>query len=90
MIANSLAEMANHFGKTRNAVLYQIGLNRLPDPRNQGVELDKLSWPEGNSPGRKPGSKNTYTKESLESLILRIEKLEKRLSDLENISGEHG
>lgn len=90
MIVSSLGELSKHFGKTRNAVMYQIRLGRLPDPRNQGVETEGLAWPEGNAPGRKPGTKNIYTRQTVEGLVVRIEQLEKRITDLENISGEHG
>lgn len=90
MIVSSLSELSKHFGKTRNAVMYQIRLGRLPDPRSQGVDTDGLAWPEGNAPGRKPGTKNTYTRQTVDGLIMRIEHLEKRIADLENISGRHG
>lgn len=90
MIATSLNEMCSHFKKTRNAVMYQIERGRLPDPRSQGVELEGLSWPEGNKPGRKPGTKNIITKSLVDGLVMRIDQLEKRISQLENISGEHG
>jgi hypothetical protein len=90
MIVNSLNEMCSHFNKTRNAIMYQIEKGRLPDPRNQGVELDGLEWPEGDKPGRKPGTKNVVTKFIIDDLVMRIERLEKRLASLENLSGEHG
>lgn len=90
MIVSSLSELSRHFGKTRNAVMYQIRLGRLPDPRYQGIETDGLSWPQGNCPGRKKGTRNTYTRQTIEDLIMRVAELEKRLSAVENLSGEHG
>lgn len=91
MIVNSLAEMASHFQKTRNAVMYQIRLGRLPDPRNQGIDSTTLSWPIGEKVGRKPGNKNKISIRSLlVELIARVETLENKVKSLDSIAGDHG
>lgn len=91
MIMNSLAEMSAHFQKTRNAVMYQIRLGRLPDPRNSGVDSDLVTWPEGERVGRKPGNKNKISIRSLlVDLIARVETLENKIKSLDSTAGEHG
>ncbi len=91
MIMTSLAEMSAHFQKTRNAVMYQIKLGRLPDPRNSGVDSSSVTWPEGEKVGRKPGNKNKISIRSLlVDLIARVEMLENKLASLDSTAGEHG
>jgi hypothetical protein len=91
MIMNSLSDMASHFNKTRNAVMYQIKLGRLPDPRNSGVDSSTITWPEGEKVGRKPGNKNKISIRSLlVELIARVETLENKIKSLDSTAGDHG
>lgn len=78
MIVTTTGQLADFFKRSRNSVVYQIRLGRLPDPRvGEGVETEGLAWPELRSPGRPLGGKNR------DSIRFRLDALEKRLSFLE-------
>lgn len=78
MKVTTTSQLAEHFRRSKNAVVYQIRLGRLPDPRvGEGVETDGLLWPELRRPGRPLGGKNR------DSIRFRLDALEKRCRFLE-------
>lgn len=88
---STIEEMAAHFNKTRNAVVYQVKLGRLPDPRFAPVESETITWPQGNKRGRKPGpsaAKQRVT-DLLNAMVERIVILENRMTFQETLGHTH-
>ncbi len=89
---STIDEMARYFNKTRNAVIYQIKLGRLPDPRSAPVQSDVVFlWPKGNKRGRKPGPSAAKVRllDVINGLIVRVADLESRLAFQETLSHTH-
>lgn len=88
---STIDELARHFGKTRNAVIYQIKLGRLPDPRSNPVESEIAVWPKGDKRGRKPGPSPAKQRliNALDALIARVADLESRVAFQETLSHTH-
>ena len=92
MMISTIDEMARYFNKTRNAVIYQIKLGRLPDPRSGPVQSpDVVLWPKGNKRGRKPGPSAAKVRllDVVNGLIVRVANLESRLAFQETLSHTH-
>jgi len=92
MMISTIDEMARYFNKTRNAVIYQIKLGRLPDPRSTPVQSpDVVFWPKGNKRGRKPGPSAAKVRllDVVNGLIVRVADLESRLAFQETLSHTH-
>jgi len=88
---STIDELARHFGKTRNAVIYQIKLGRLPDPRSNPVQAESASWPKGDKRGRKPGPSAAKQRfiDALNALVARVASLESRVTFQETLSHTH-
>jgi hypothetical protein len=88
---STIDELAKHFGKTRNAVIYQIKLGRLPDPRSNPVESELALWPKGDKRGRKPGPSAAKQRfiDALNALVVRVADLESRVTFQETLSHTH-
>jgi hypothetical protein len=88
---STIDELSKHFGKTRNAVIYQIKLGRLPDPRSTPVESEVAVWPKGDKRGRKPGPSAAKQRliDALNALIVRVADLESRVAFQETLSHTH-
>ena len=87
----TIEDLAKHFGKTRNAVAYQIKLGRMLDPRFNTVESETVQWPEGNKRGRKPGPSAAKQRvmDALSALEERIVALENRVAFQETMCHTH-
>lgn len=88
---STIDELARHFAKTRNAVIYQIKLGRLPDPRSTPVESEVAMWPKGDKRGRKPGPSPAKQRlmDALNALVARVTDLESRVTFQETLSHTH-
>jgi len=89
---STIDELARYFNKTRNAVIYQIKLGRLPDPRSTPIQSESVAlWPKGDKRGRKPGPSAAKQRfiDALNALIVRVEQLENRVTFQETLSHTH-
>lgn len=80
MLISTIEELAKHFGKTRNACMYQIRLGRLPDPRQTPTHATEMAWPVGDKRGRKPGPSAAKV-----SMLAMIDSLKSRIEALESL-----
>jgi hypothetical protein len=89
---STIDEMARYFNKTRNAVIYQIKLGRLPDPRSTPIQSEAVAlWPRGDKRGRKPGPSAAKQRfiVALNALVVRVADLESRVTFQETLSHTH-
>ena len=89
---STIDEMARYFNKTRNAVIYQIKLGRLPDPRSTPIQSEAVAlWPRGDKRGRKPGPSAAKQRfiDALDALVARVASLESRVTFQETLSHTH-